>query len=148
MKSQIRFIVALALLVGTALFLQARNRGEVSRRAAACLVSATAGRWTGTDVEIEKEIRDVLGPGDFMLRVYRNDETRLPATICSSPISPASAPATPFIRPRIACPVPMDAHWIHPVSRLRSAALAVSSQSLRDRQGFRPPARALLVLGA
>jgi len=29
MKSQIRFIVALALLVGTALFLQARNRGEV-----------------------------------------------------------------------------------------------------------------------
>jgi hypothetical protein len=29
MKSQIRFVAALALLVGTALLLQARNRGEV-----------------------------------------------------------------------------------------------------------------------
>jgi EpsI family protein len=80
MKSQIRFIIALALLVGTALFLQARNRGEVfPARTPLASFPQQLGNWTGTDVEIEKEIRDVLGPGDFMLRVYRNDETRLPS---------------------------------------------------------------------
>jgi len=30
------------------------------------------GSWAGTDVTIDKETRDVLGPGDFLLRVYEN----------------------------------------------------------------------------
>lgn len=30
------------------------------------------GEWNGTDIAIEKETLDVLGPGDFLLRVYRN----------------------------------------------------------------------------
>jgi len=80
MKSQIRFIVALALLVGTALFLQARNRGEVfPARMPLASFPQQLGNWTGTDVEIEKEIRDVLGPGDFMLRVYRAQDARQPS---------------------------------------------------------------------
>jgi len=80
MKSQIRFVIALALLAGTALLLQARNRGEIfPARMSLSSFPQQLGSWTGTDVEIEKEIRDVLGPGDFMLRVYRNAETRLPS---------------------------------------------------------------------
>ena len=74
MKAQLRFVIALVLLVGTALFLQARNRGEVFPvRKPLASFPDQLGKWTGTDIEIGKEIRDVLGPGDFLLRVYRPD---------------------------------------------------------------------------
>lgn len=81
MKSHLRFVVALVLLVGTALFLEARNRGEVfPPRMPLSSFPQQLNGWTGTDVEIGKEIRDVLGPGDFMLRVYRDDQNRQPST--------------------------------------------------------------------
>jgi EpsI family protein len=81
MKSHLRFVVALVLLVGTALFLEARNRGEVfPPRMPLSSFPRELNGWTGTDVEIGKEIRDVLGPGDFMLRVYRDDQNRQPST--------------------------------------------------------------------
>ena len=37
------------------------------------------GDWSGRDVPIEKGIRDVLGPGDFMLRVYEREQSSEPA---------------------------------------------------------------------
>jgi EpsI family protein len=81
MKAHIRFAVALILLVGTALFLEARNRGETfPPRKALGTFPDQLGNWTGTDVPIGKEIRDVLGPGDFMLRVYRRDDNSQPPT--------------------------------------------------------------------
>ncbi|HZS98664.1 MAG TPA: EpsI family protein [Terriglobales bacterium] len=81
MKSQMRFVIAFCLLLGTALFLQARNRGEVfPPRKPLSAFPQQLGDWTGTDVEIGKEILDVLGPGDFMLRVYRPDDNGAPAT--------------------------------------------------------------------
>ena len=30
------------------------------------------GSWTGTDIPMEQDVLDVLGPGDFLLRDYRN----------------------------------------------------------------------------
>jgi len=81
MKSQIRFVMAFSLLLGTALLLQARNRCEVfPPRKPLSSFPQQLGDWTGTDVEIGKEILDVLGPGDFMLRVYRPDDNRQPST--------------------------------------------------------------------
>ena len=81
MKSQARFVVALALLLGTALFLQARNRGEIfpSRKPLASFPEQL-GNWTGTDVEIPKDIREILGAGDFLLRIYRDQNQRQPNT--------------------------------------------------------------------
>jgi EpsI family protein len=81
MRTHARFVVALILLVGTALFLQARNRGEVfpARKPLAVFPEQLAD-WTGTDVEITKDIRDILGPGDFLLRVYRAEGDRQPST--------------------------------------------------------------------
>jgi EpsI family protein len=35
--------------------------------------------WNGKNVPIEKGIRDVLGPGDFMLRVYQQEQSSEPA---------------------------------------------------------------------
>jgi EpsI family protein len=81
MKTQARFVIALLLLLGTALFLQARNRGEVfpPRKPLSAFPEQLAD-WSGTDVEIGKDVRDVLGPGDFLLRVYRNEHERKPST--------------------------------------------------------------------
>ena len=30
------------------------------------------GGWSGTDVPIDKDVLDILGPGDFLLRIYQN----------------------------------------------------------------------------
>jgi EpsI family protein len=81
MRTHARFVVALLLLLGTALFLQARNRGEVfPARKPLAAFPEQLGDWTGTDVEITKDIRDILGPGDFLLRVYRPEGERQPST--------------------------------------------------------------------
>jgi hypothetical protein len=68
-----------ALLLGTALFLHARNRGEVfPARKPLAAFPEQLGNWTGTDVEITQDIRDILGPGDFLLRVYRAEREKQP----------------------------------------------------------------------
>jgi EpsI family protein len=73
--------MALLLLLGTALFLQARNHGEVfPPRKPLSEFPEKLGQWSGTDVEITKDIRDVLGPGDFLLRVYHDEDGRQPST--------------------------------------------------------------------
>lgn len=81
MKAHIRFAVALVLLIGTALFLQARNRGETfPPRKPLASFPEQLGNWSATDVPIGQDIRDVLGPGDFVLRVYRRDDNSQPPT--------------------------------------------------------------------
>jgi EpsI family protein len=65
--------VAAALLALTAIFLHARNRNEVlPAREPLAALPTQLGDWTGTDVPIPDDIREVLGPGDFLLRIYRN----------------------------------------------------------------------------
>lgn len=81
MRNHARFAVALLLLLGTALFLQARNRGEVfPPRKPLSSFPEQLGNWIGTDVEISKDILDVLGQGDFLLRVYHDAANRQPST--------------------------------------------------------------------
>jgi EpsI family protein len=81
MRLNARFLIALVLLAGTALFLQARGRSEVfPPRLALASFPEQVGNWSGTDVEIPKDVREVLGPGDFLLRVYRSDDETKPFT--------------------------------------------------------------------
>ncbi len=81
MRPNARFIVAVVLLAGTALLLQARSRNEVfPPRAPLASFPERLDTWSGADVEITKEIRDVLGPGDFLLRIYRPDDRTKPDT--------------------------------------------------------------------
>lgn len=81
MKSHARFALALILMLVTALFLQARNRGEIfPPRKPLAQFPEQLGNWSGTDVEIGKDIRDILGPGDFLLRVYHDQQEKLPNT--------------------------------------------------------------------
>jgi EpsI family protein len=72
MRSYWRFLIAIAILGGTALLLHARNSAEIiPPRPALSSFPRTVGGWTGVrDVALPKEILDVLGPGDFLTRTY------------------------------------------------------------------------------
>jgi EpsI family protein len=79
MRNYRRFFAALALLVSTALFLQARSHKEVfPPRLPLTSFPKQLGPWTGSDVEIPKDVLEVLGPGDFLLRVYQNEDQHQP----------------------------------------------------------------------
>jgi EpsI family protein len=67
----LRFSLAVLLIAGAAVFLQARGYKEVfPPRAPLASFPMRLGPWSGADDAIEKEVLDVLGPGDFLLRDY------------------------------------------------------------------------------
>ncbi len=68
-----RFIFAALLIASAAIFLQAHGRSEVfPPRQALESLPMQLGAWSGSDVTIDAEVLPVLGPGDFLLRVYEN----------------------------------------------------------------------------
>jgi EpsI family protein len=68
-----RFALSAILLGGAALVLQARNGTEViPQRPPLSSFPRTVDGWTSSDVEITQEELSVLGPGDFLLRDFRN----------------------------------------------------------------------------
>jgi len=76
-NSHFRFVVVVILLSGTALFLYARSHSEVLPvRQPLAAFPYQLGEWKGTDVEIQQEVLDVLGSGDFLLRVYQDSSLR------------------------------------------------------------------------
>jgi EpsI family protein len=79
MTSPAKFFSAIVLLSATALFLQARNRREVlPQREPLPSFPHQLGDWTGSDVAIPQDSLEVLGAGEFMLRLYRNQALRQP----------------------------------------------------------------------
>ena len=79
MRSHYRFAVVAILLAATALFLHARSRNEVlPARQPLADFPQQLGEWRGTDVPIQQEVLDVLGAGDFLLRVYQDSSRRQP----------------------------------------------------------------------
>ena len=73
MRAHWRFLVSVALLASTALLLRARNGAEVlPSRSPLSSFPRTLGLWTSTDIALGQDVRDVLGPGDFLLRAYDN----------------------------------------------------------------------------
>ena len=70
MKSS-RFWIVVALLAGTALLLHARGDTDlIPASEPLSQVPRTIAGWSGTDVDIDSETRDVLGAGDFLSRIY------------------------------------------------------------------------------
>lgn len=79
MKSYWRLIAASLLLIVTALFLHARSSNEVQPpREPLAALPHQLGSWVGTDVNIPQEILDILGAGDFLLRVYHEPDSSQP----------------------------------------------------------------------
>lgn len=70
-----RFVVATLLILGAAILLQARARSETfPPRLPLKQFPMQLGGWTGTDVAIEKDVLEVLGPGDFLVRIYQSQQ--------------------------------------------------------------------------
>lgn len=66
-----RFLVVVALLAGTAGLLQARRKMEViPKREPVSSFPARVGNWAGQDQRISDEVLAILGPGDFLSRIY------------------------------------------------------------------------------
>ncbi|HEY6301507.1 MAG TPA: EpsI family protein [Terriglobales bacterium] len=69
----VRFGIAAALMLATALVLQAHKGREYSppRTPLSSLPSEIDG-WRGTDDALDQQTLDILGPGEFLLRDYDN----------------------------------------------------------------------------
>ena len=75
----LRFALAAALIAITAILLQARGRTEViPQRLPLSSFPARLGNWDSTDIELDKQTLEVLGPGDFLERVYQGSSGKLP----------------------------------------------------------------------
>lgn len=73
MRSHWRFAFAVALLAATAVILQVRNSAEIiPGREPLASFPRTLDSWNSVDRELTQDVRDVLGPGDFLLRDYRD----------------------------------------------------------------------------
>jgi EpsI family protein len=73
MRTHWRFIIVTALLAATALLMEGRRGSEIIlSHLALRSFPETLGSWVGTDIAIPQDTLDVLGPGDFLLRDYRN----------------------------------------------------------------------------
>ena len=74
-----RFVPALALLAGTALLLEARNRAEIlPPRMEIASFPKRIGNWVGTDQPIPADVLAVLGPGEFLQRNYQRSPNEPP----------------------------------------------------------------------
>lgn len=63
----------MALLAGTTLFIHSHSQAEhLPPRMELTEFPLTLGDWSGTDVPITDDVREILGPGDFVQRVYRH----------------------------------------------------------------------------
>jgi EpsI family protein len=71
-----RFMLAAILLAGTAVLLQGRKQIEnLPSREPLAAFPHQVGAWSGTDVSIPADVREVLGRGDYLLRAYQNSST-------------------------------------------------------------------------
>jgi EpsI family protein len=66
----LRFTMAVLLLASTGTFLNLRSNEVIPERKSFALFPHQLGSWQGREVDIPKDVLDVLGPGDFLLRDY------------------------------------------------------------------------------
>ena len=74
-----RFWTVALLLAGAVLLLHARGDSDlIPASAPLSQVSQVIDGWRGSDLPIDQETRDVLGPGDFLSRMYTQQGQTLP----------------------------------------------------------------------
>lgn len=67
-----RFFVTLALLLAAAVFLEARRQAEPTPpRKPLAEFPETIGEWKGIDIRLNEDVLQVLGPGEFLSRIYQ-----------------------------------------------------------------------------
>jgi EpsI family protein len=79
MRSNWRFAVTAVLLATTAIFLQTRGHKEIlPDHEPLASLPYQLGDWTGTDVPMQQDVLDILGPGDFLQRFYESTTINQP----------------------------------------------------------------------
>jgi len=74
-----RFVLAAALIALTAILLQARTRNEViPPHLPLSSFPAQLANWDSTEIVQDQETLEVLGPGDFLERVYQDPNGKSP----------------------------------------------------------------------
>lgn len=82
LKLRVIYGLVLALVTGTGFFLHARGqREQLPPRADLSQFPAKIGTWSGRDLPISPEIREVLGAGEFLQRVYIRPGDDLPVNL-------------------------------------------------------------------
>jgi len=77
--SILRFTLAAAMIVVTAIVLQARGSVEIIRHGSPfSSFPAQLGNWSGKDVPLDPETLEVLGPGQFLERFYESRDGNTP----------------------------------------------------------------------
>jgi len=80
--SGLRLGIAAGLIALTAILLQARSRTEIfPPRLPLQSFPMQLGPWKGVDRPLEKEILDVLGPGEFIVRDYYTADSFAPTNL-------------------------------------------------------------------
>jgi EpsI family protein len=78
-RSGLRFASAAALIAVTAILLQARSRTEmIPQHPPLSSFPAQLASWDSTEIIQDKNTLEVLGPGEFLERVYQNSDGTLP----------------------------------------------------------------------
>jgi EpsI family protein len=73
MTSSFRFGIAAVLLAGTALLLNVFSHSEVyPPRVPLSSFPDHLGKWAGTTIPMTRDVLDILGPGDYLLRDYQD----------------------------------------------------------------------------
>lgn len=75
-----RFGIAAVLMLATAIVLQAHSRSEYfpPRKSLSSFPSHIDG-WSGTDETLDQQTLDILGPGEFLVRDYENEDSPQPS---------------------------------------------------------------------
>ena len=82
MNFRLRFLLAVALLVGAGVFLEARSRAEdVPPRKKLSAFPRQVGEWVGKEVRLQPEILEVLGPGEFLSQIYSRSPLEAPVDL-------------------------------------------------------------------
>jgi len=73
----VRFVVVVILLAGTAGFLRARDRAEtLPPHQPVNTFPQQLGEWNGEDFPLQPGVKEILGDGDFLVRMYRSPKQR------------------------------------------------------------------------
>ncbi len=76
----LRFVLAAALIAVTAILLQARTHTEViPQHLLLSSFPAQLANWDSTEIAQDKQTLEVLGPGDFLERVYQDPNGKMPS---------------------------------------------------------------------
>jgi len=74
-RSWLRFLLVAGLLASTAAFLRARSdREELPPRRQLSALPRQFEHWTSRDLGIDSSVREILGPGEFLSRLYLHPE--------------------------------------------------------------------------